>query len=133
VIAEAVIQTAAQVVGNDTTITIAGQGGIFELNVMLPVMAYNLLQSIQLLGNAARIFASRCIKDIAANRKICEQNVERSLALVTGLVPHIGYDRAAEIAKIAYESGKTVREVALEQRVLSADRIHEILDQSSEI
>ena len=106
VIAEAVIQTAAQVVGNDTTITIGGQGGVFELNVMLPVMAYNLLQSIQLLGNAARVFATRCINGISADRKICEQNVEQSLALVTALAPHVGYDRAADIAKTAYESGE---------------------------
>lgn len=133
VIAEVVIQTAAQVVGNDTTITLGGQGGVFELNVMLPVMAYNLLQSIQLLSNAARVFATRCINGISANRDTCEGNVEKSLALVTGLVPHIGYDRAAEIAKIAYESGRTIREVALELGVLSADRIHEILDKSSEM
>jgi len=133
VIAEAVIQAAAQVIGNDTTITIGGQGGVFELNLMLPVIAYNLLQSIQLLSNAATMFASRCIQGIAANRKICEQNVEKSLALVTGLVPHIGYDRAAEIAKLAYDSGKTIREVALEQGVLPADKIHEILDRSTGI
>ncbi len=132
VIAEAVIQTAAQVVGNDATITWGGQGGIFELNVMLPVIAYNLLQSIQLLGNAAKVFADRCVRGITANRRICEQSVEKSLAMVTGLVPHIGYDRAAEIAKSAYESGQNIRDVALEQQVLPADKIHEILNKSTE-
>ncbi len=131
VIAEAVIQTAAQVVGNDMTITLGGQGGILQLNLMLPVMAYNLLQSILLVSNAAEVFATRCIQGISANRETCEQNVEKSLALVTGLAPHIGYDRASEIAKAAYESGKTIREVALEQGVLPADRIHEILNTST--
>jgi fumarate hydratase class II len=133
VIPESVIQTAAQIIGNDTAITLGGQGGIFELNVMLPVIAYNLLQSIRLLGNAARILCDKCVKGIQANRRTCEGNVERSLAMVTGLVPLIGYDRAAEIAKSAFESGKTVREVALEKKVLPEEELNRALDRSSEI
>ena len=132
VIPEAVIQTTAQVIGNDMTITLGGQGGIFELNVMLPVIAYNLIQSIQLLSEAAKVLAEKCIKGISVNRSICEQNVEKSLAMVTGLVPHIGYDRAAEIAKSAYESGKTIRETALEQQVLPEAVLNEILDASTD-
>jgi fumarate hydratase, class II len=132
VIPEAVIQTAAQVIGNDMTVTLGGQGGIFELNVMLPVIAYNLVQSIQLLGRAAKVFAEKCIRGISANRETCEQNVEKSLALVTGLVPHIGYDRAAEIAKIAFESGKTIRETARKLGVLPDAALNEILDASSD-
>ena len=132
VIPEAVIQTAAQIIGNDMTVTLGGLGGIFELNVMLPVIAYNLIQSIQLLSKAAKVFAENCIKGISANPGICEQNVEKSLALVTGLVPHIGYDRAAEIAKSAYESGKTIRETALELQVLPEAQLNEILDASSD-
>ncbi|RJQ52217.1 MAG: class II fumarate hydratase [Desulfobacteraceae bacterium] len=133
VIPESVIQAAAQIIGNDTAITLGGQGGIFELNVMLPVIAYNLLQSIRLLGNAARILSDKCVKGIQANRRTCEGNVERSLAMVTGLVPLIGYDRAAEIAKSAFESGKTVREVALEKKVLPEEELNRALDRSTEI
>ena len=127
VIPESVIQVAAQVIGNDTTIMLGGQSGNFELNVMLPVIAYNLLQSIHLLSSATRAFSDKCISGITANREICEGNIEKSLAMVTGLVPHIGYDRAAAIAKIAYESGKTVREVALEEKVLPEATLNQVL------
>ena len=127
VIPEAVIQVAAQVIGNDTTITLAGQLGNFQLNVMLPVSAYNLLQSIELLAAGVEVLTEKCIKGIEANREQCEANIEKSLALVTGLVPHIGYDRAAEIAHKAFTSGKTVREVALEEKILPEDLIHKIL------
>lgn len=128
VIAEAVIQVAAQVMGNDTTITVGGQGGTFELNTMLPVMAYNLLQSISLLASAVDVFAEKCIAGITANRETCAGYIEKSLALVTGLVPKIGYDRAAAIAKKAYESGRTVREVALDENILSAAQLDELLN-----
>ncbi len=126
VIPEAVMQVAAQVIGNDTTITIGGQGGTFELNTMLPVMAYNLLQSISLLASAADVFAEKCIAGITANKDICSGYIEKSLALVTGLVPKIGYDRAAAIAKKAYESGRTVREVALDENILSESELDEL-------
>lgn len=119
VIPEAVLQVAAQVMGNDTTIMIGGQAGNFELNVMLPVMAYNLLQSIELLAAAADVFARKCIDGISANMEVCAGYIEQSLALATGLVPKIGYDKAAAVSKKAYASGKTIREVVLEEKILS--------------
>ena len=125
VIPEAVIQAAAQVMGNDTTIMLGGQGGYFELNLMLPLIAHNLLQSVDLLASASRAFAEKCIMGLKANRMTCAGYIEKSLALVTGLVPKIGYDRAAAVAKRAYETGKTIREVVLEEKILSeaeADR-----------
>jgi fumarate hydratase class II len=128
VIPEAVIQVAAQVMGNDTTITMGGQAGNFELNVMLPVIAYNLLQSIELLASVTGVFAEKCITGIAVNRDACEAYIEKSLALVTGLVPKIGYDQAAAIAKKAFESGKTIREIALEEKILPADELAKLLD-----
>lgn len=117
VIPESVIQVAAQVMGNDTTITIAGRDGIFELNVMLPVMAYNLLQSIRLLSGACRALAEKCIQGITANSEKCAGYIEHSLAMATYLVPHIGYDKSAYIAKKAFETGRTVKEVAVEEGV----------------
>ena len=119
VIPEAVLQVAAQVMGNDTTITMSGQAGNFELNVMMPVMAYNLLQSIELMSAAAQVFATKCIDGIDVNERACTEYIEQSLALATGLVPIIGYDKAAAVSKKAYESGKTVREVVLEEKILS--------------
>ena len=119
VIPEAVIQAAAQVMGNDTTIMMGGQAGNFELNVMLPVMAYNLLQSIDLLASAADVFVKKCIDGISANAETCAGYIEKSLALATGLVPKIGYDKAAAVSKKAYESGRTVRDVVLEENILS--------------
>ena len=124
VIPEAVLQVCAQVIGNDATVTIGGQGGIFELNVMLPVMAHNLLQSIDLLTSASLVFAEKCVSGITANRETCEGYIEKSLALVTGLVPRIGYDKAAAIAKKAYASGKTIRQVLSEDNVLSGEEIN---------
>jgi len=125
VIPEAVIQVAAQIMGNDTTIMMGGQSGNFELNVMLPVIAYNLLQSIDLLAAATETFARKCLSGTLANREQCAAYIEKSLALSTGLVPHIGYDRAAAIAKKANETGKTIREIASMEGVLSKD----VLDQ----
>jgi fumarate hydratase class II len=130
VIAESVLQAAAQIAGNDTAILIGAQSGSFELNVMMPLIAHNLLESIGLLASSAANFAAKCIDGIEANRDACEGYVERSLALVTGFVPHIGYDRAAALAKKALESGRTVRQVAREERVLSDEQIEEILGPS---
>jgi fumarate hydratase class II len=121
VIPEAVIQVAAQVMGNDLTIAMGGQAGNFELNVMLPVIAYNLLESIDLLASSAEVLAEKCIRDITANREKCESYVEKSLALATHLVPYVGYDRAATIAKKAYETGKTVKEIVQEEDILPED------------
>ncbi|MBL7180547.1 MAG: class II fumarate hydratase [Desulfobacterales bacterium] len=126
VIPEAVIQVAAQVMGNDTTIMLGGQGGNFELNAMLPVIAYNLLQSIFLLAAAANIFAEKCIGGISANRETCAAFIEKSLALATALVPHIGYDRAAAIAKKAHETGKTIRQIASQENILPADILNKL-------
>jgi fumarate hydratase class II len=128
VIPEAVIQVAAQVVGNDTSITMGGQAGNFELNVMLPVIAYNLMQSISILASATKAFHEKCVAGITANRETCAAYIEKSLALVTGLVPKIGYDQAAVIAKRAYETGKTIREVALEESILSESELIELLN-----
>ena len=128
VIPESVLMVAAQVVGNDATITISGMGGNFDLNVMMPVIAYNLLQSIEILGNAAALLAERCVEGIEANRERCEELVERSLAMVTSLVPKIGYDAAAEIAKESVRTGKTVREICRERQVLPEDELNEALD-----
>jgi fumarate hydratase class II len=128
VIAESVTMVCAQVIGNDTTIAVAGQAGNFELLVMLPVMAYNLLQSIELLAAASHNFAVRCIDGIQANKQRCQESIENSLALCTALVPEIGYDAAAKIAKEAYRTGKTIRQIALEQRILPAERLAKLLD-----
>jgi fumarate hydratase class II len=127
VIPEAVIQVAAQVAGNDTAIAIGGQGGFFELNTMLPVMAHNLLQSISLLASASHVLAEKCVAGITANQETCTGYIEKSLALVTGLVPKIGYDQAAAIAKKAYETGRTVREVALNENILSEAELDALL------
>ncbi|HEY7534664.1 MAG TPA: class II fumarate hydratase [Thermodesulfobacteriota bacterium] len=128
VIPEAVCQVAAQVIGNDLTITIGGQLGNFELNVMMPVMGYNLLQSINLLSTVSRIFADKCIVGIKADKKRCEEMIEKSLAMCTVLAPIIGYDAAAKIAKEAYETGKTVRQVALEKKILPKNKLDKVLD-----
>jgi fumarate hydratase class II len=128
VIPEAVIQTAFQVMGNDTTIGLAGQAGNFELNVTLPLLAHNLLQSFDLLTGSARLLSDKCLAGLEADKKRCENYVENSLALVTGLVPYIGYDRAAELAKKAYLSGKTIRETALEEKILARDLLDKVLD-----
>lgn len=128
VIPEAVIQVAAQVMGNDTTIMLGGQSGNFELNVSIPVIAHNLLQSIRLLASGVEVFTEKCIKNISANREACAANIEKSLAMVTGLVPHIGYERAAAIAKKAYATGQTVRDIAVTEKVLAEDLLNQILD-----
>jgi len=128
VIAEALYQVAAQVIGNDAAITIGGLSGNFELNVMMPVMAYNLLQSINLLASASAVFTERCISGIRANEERCVEMIEKSLAMCTALSPRIGYDAAAKIAKEAYETGRTVREIAEKKRVLPKKELQKVLD-----
>jgi fumarate hydratase class II len=118
----------AQVIGNDLTVTVGGQAGNFELIVMLPVMAYNLLQSIELLASGSDNFAAKCIDGIEADTDRCRGLIEQSLAMCTALAPEIGYEAAARIAKDAYKSGKTVREVAREQNLLPEKRLTELLD-----
>ena len=128
VIPEAVAMVAAQVIGNDATITIAGQSGNFQLNVMLPVIAYNLLQSIDLLSNAARVLADTAISGFTVNQAAIDAALERNPILVTALNPVIGYELGAKIAKQAYEQRRPLREVAAENTKLSTDELDRLLN-----
>jgi fumarate hydratase class II len=127
VIPESVLQVAMQVAGNDTAILFGAQSGHFELNTALPLIAHNLLQSIRLLASAATVLENRCIRGITANAERCAEFIEKSLALATALVPHIGYDRAAQIAKTAHAEGKTVREVANREKILPDQILEDLL------
>jgi len=129
VIPEAVLQVAAQVTGNDATITAAAKGGNFELNTMLPLIAYNLIQSVEILTNASMVFAEKCIDGITANVEKCNSNVENSLDIAVKLIPFTGYDRASEIAKKAYREGKTVRQVVEEEKLLNDEQMREVFQQ----
>jgi fumarate hydratase, class II len=117
VIPEVVLQVAAQVIGNDTAVTVAGTQGNFELNVRVPMIARNLFESIQILGAAARLLAERCVDGLEANEETLLRHAESTPAIATALNPHIGYDRATEIVKEAVASRRTIREVALEKGV----------------
>lgn len=128
VVPESVIMVAAQVMGNDVTIGIGGMSGNFELNVMMPVIAYNLLQSIEILTGACKILAEFCVDGLTANAEKAQAYIEGSLAMCTALAPAIGYDQAASIAKEAFKTGKTVREIALERQALPADELEKVLD-----
>jgi len=128
VIAESLVMVCAQVIGYDATITWCAASGNFELNVMMPVMAYDLLESIRLLAAGSRNFDERCIRGIEADRDRAEGFVEQSLAMCTALAPEIGYEKAAAIAKEAYKTGRTVREVAREKSGLPEGRLNEMLD-----
>ena len=128
VICEAMIQVCGQVIGNDTAITIGGQGGVFELNLMLPLIAHNLTNSIKILSNGIRVFTDKLIMDLQANEEKCSGYIEGSLAMCTSLAPIIGYDKAAQIAHKAFESGKTVREIATADKVLDAEQLDRLLD-----
>jgi len=128
VMAEALLQVCAQVIGNDATVALAGLSGNFELNVMMPVMAYNLLQSIELLSRGVTQFDRRCLQGLQANRQRCEELVEQSLAMVTVLAPVIGYDRAADLAKQAAASGRTIRQLVQEAQVLPQAELERLLD-----
>jgi fumarate hydratase, class II len=127
VIAESAMMVAAQVIGNDATIALAGQGGNFELNTMLPLIAYNLLQSIDILGSAAGNLADQTVAGLEATERGPEL-VEKGLMLATALAPEVGYDKAAEISKEAFKTGQTIREVAREQTDLSEEELDEVLD-----
>ena len=128
VMSEMLIQVGAQVIGNDAAITFGGTFGNFELNTMMPLIAYNLLQSIELLASGAHVFARRCVAGLKANVEACTATIERSLAMSTALAPVIGYDKAAKIAKVASETGRTVREVATELSGLPKAKLDELLD-----
>ena len=128
VMCEMVIQVGAQVIGNDAVITFGGTYGAFELNTMLPVVAYNLLQAVELLTRASTVFRKRCISGLEADVEKCRENIEKSLAMCTALAPVIGYDKAAKIAKVAYETNRTVREVAGEISGLDKKQLDELLN-----
>jgi fumarate hydratase class II len=133
VVPESLIQVCAQVIGNDSAITLAGLSGNFELNVMMPLITTNLLQSIHLLANAVKNFSKRCIHGLKADRKRCEEMVERSLALATALTPQMGYEEAARIAKKAYVQHQTIRQVVEEEGLLSKEDLRLLLDPRSMI
>jgi fumarate hydratase, class II len=128
VMCEAMRMVCVQVFGHDATITWAAANGDFELNVMMPVMAHDLLESIRLLSNAVDAFCEKCVTGIKANKARCEELVELSMAMVTSLAPKIGYDRAAEIAKESVQTGKTVRQLCLEKKILPEKELERILD-----
>jgi fumarate hydratase class II len=122
------MQVSAQVFGNDTAICWGGANGVLELNVMMPMMVHNILESIRLLANVVRVLQDKCVDGITANRERCNELVEYSMAMVTSLAPIIGYDRAAEIAKESVKTGKTVREICREKQVLPEADLTRALD-----
>ena len=128
VIAESLAQVCAQVIGNDAAITFGGASGLLDLNVMLPMMAHNLLESERLLASASRMFTDKCINGLVANRERCAEQIEWSMSMVTSLAPVIGYDRASQIAKQAVSEGKTVRQVCLDEALLDAQELDRLLD-----
>ena len=128
VIPEAVTMVAMQAMGSDVTVTAAAASGNFELNVALPVIAYNLLLMIETLANACRVLADKCVQGIVANREKMERLAEQNAILATALAPHIGYDKAAEVVKKAMAEGKTIREVALELKLLPPEKLDEVLN-----
>lgn len=128
VMPEMMMQVAAQVIGNDAAITWAGANGNFELNVMMPVMSSNLDESIAILSSAARTLQERCVDGIEANADRARELVEKNIIVITSLNPHIGYDKGAEIAKEAFESGRNVRDVALERGVMTEEELDAALD-----
>ena len=128
VMCEAVMQVCAQVIGNDTAICWGGANGNLELNVMMPMIAHNILENIRLLTGVSRVFQDKCVSGITANRAHCEELVERSMALVTSLAPIIGYDRASEIAKESATTGKTVREISKSKNLMTDSELDKALD-----
>jgi len=128
VIAESVCQVCAQVIGNDLAVLMGGQAGNFELNVMMPMMAHNLLESIRLLASSAENFTDRCVSGIEADKVRANDMIEKSLAMCTALAPEIGYDEAAAIAKESSRTGRTVREVATRRGTIAPDRLKSLLN-----
>ncbi|HEY3346572.1 MAG TPA: aspartate ammonia-lyase [Nitrospirota bacterium] len=131
VMAEMLDMVCFQVIGNDTAIMLANQAGQLELNVMMPVMAHNLLSSAEILKNAVGAFRTKCVEGLDANRESCQRFVDRSLGIATALNQHIGYMKAAEIAKEALKTGKSVAQVAVEQNVLTESELKKVLDPKS--
>ncbi len=133
VIAESLIQICAQVIGNDHAVCIGSQGGNFELNVMMPVIASNVLESISILSNGIEMFENKLLKDLKADEEKCHGYIEGSLAMCTSLVPVLGYDKAAEIAYKAFKENKTVREVLLDEKILPEEEVEKLLDHKNMI
>ena len=129
VMCESMMQVAAKVMGNDGTISSCGAvGGQFQLNIMMPVMAYTTLESVELLAASARAFVEFCVEEMEANEEACEAAVEQSLSMVTSLNPYIGYEKASKLAKQAFAEGKTIRELCIEEKVLPEKDLKEALD-----
>ena len=128
VIPEMMMQVSAQVIGNDHTITFSSSQGNFELNTMLPVMAHSLLESIELLTSGTAVFDQKLISELEANTERLEENIQKNSILVTALVPVLGYDKAAEVAKEAMSQNKTIKEVLIEKNLISSEEIDELLN-----
>ena len=128
VMLEVVNQIAFQVAGNDTTIGMASEAGQFELNVMEPVLVFNLLQSIRIMSNGFTAFTNYCLKDIKANEKVLRDNVERSIGVITAIAPHVGYEMASKLAREALETGESVRALCLKYELFTQEQIDVILD-----
>ncbi|MCK8816039.1 aspartate ammonia-lyase [Natroniella sulfidigena] len=128
VIPEMVNQASFQVLGNDQTITLASEAGQLELNVMMPVIVFNLLQSIKVLTNANQIFAEKCIKNITVNKERCSGFVEHSVGIVTALNPHIGYAKACEVAKKSLREDRSVKEIILDENIMDEEKLAEVLN-----
>ena len=128
VICESMIQVCSQVIANDTAINLGGLGSVFELNLMLPLIAHNMLFSINILSNSINVFVDKLLINIQSNPDKCEGYIEGSLAMCTSLVPEIGYDKAAQIAYEAFKKGKTIREILRENKILSDKKIEKLLD-----
>lgn len=128
VMCEVVNQVAFQVIGNDHTICLASEAGQLELNVMEPVLVFNLLQSLSIMTNVFKVFRIHCVEGIEANEERCRQNVERNVGIITALNPHLGYETAARIAREAIATGKSVRELCLLYHVLTEEELDQILD-----
>ena len=128
VIPEMMMQVSAQVIGNDSTITFSAANGNFELNTMLPVMAHNILESISILTTGTKTFTEKLILGLEANTDKLEENIQKNSILVTALVPKLGYDTAAEIAKEAVATNNTIKKVLLEKALLAEDEIDNLLD-----
>ena len=128
VIPEAVNLVAAQVIGNDAAIAVCGSLGQLELNIMMPVIAYDLLQSIEILANGSKVLSEKCVSGITADKERCYSYADRSLMIVTSITPHVGYDNAAKVAKKAMAENKSIREVILEEKTLPKGKLDQVLD-----
>jgi fumarate hydratase class II len=129
VMCESLMQVAARVIGNDQTVAFSGAtGGQFQLNIMMPVMGQTTLESVQLLAQGTTAFVDLCAIDMEANKEACEASVEKSLAMVTSLNPYVGYEKASALAKEAFKSGQTIRDLCREQNILPDDELTKSLD-----